>query len=75
MLHHASDSIRFDFYHQTETEEVLLQPFIESVVGTNPSTMEEAVYLKVSKMEVLFASRQIIFCLRFTTPFTMCNEP
>ena len=48
MLHHASDSIRFDFYHQTETEEVLLQPFIESVVGTNPSTMEEAVYLKVS---------------------------
>ncbi len=35
-LHHASDSVRFDFYHQTETSESLLDVHIESILATNP---------------------------------------
>jgi hypothetical protein len=46
-LHHASDSIRFEFYMQTASEEQLLNSVIESVTGTNPNTMEDTVYLEV----------------------------
>ena len=46
-LHHASDSIRFDFYMQTETEEQLLDSVIETMTATNPNTMEDTVYLDI----------------------------
>ena len=46
-LHHASDSVRFDFYMQTESSEVLLSPVIESLTGTNPSTLEQTTYLQI----------------------------
>ncbi|MGB0329434.1 MAG: hypothetical protein ACPGCU_02315, partial [Candidatus Poseidoniaceae archaeon] len=48
-LHHASDSIRFDFYMQTETAEQLLDTVIESITGTNPSLLQEAVYLPIEE--------------------------
>ena len=48
-LHHASDSIRFDFYMQTETEEQLFDAVIESMTATNPNTLEETVYLDIVK--------------------------
>ena len=48
-LHHASDSVRFDFYMQTETEEQLLDAVIETMTATNPNTMEETVYLNIAE--------------------------
>ena len=48
-LHHASDSVRFDFYHQTETSELLLDDHIESILGTNPSTIEDTLYLQIEE--------------------------
>ena len=48
-LHHASDSVRFDFYHQTETSESLLEDHIESILATNPSTVEDTLYLQIEE--------------------------
>ena len=46
-LHHASDSIRFDFYMQTETEEQLLDAVIETMTATNPNILQETIYLDI----------------------------
>ena len=48
-LLHASDSIRFDFYHQTESTEVLLDDTIESILATNPDSIEETLYLAIEE--------------------------
>ena len=48
-LHHASDSVRFDFYMQTETQEQLLDAVIETMTSTNPNTLEETVYLDIAE--------------------------
>jgi len=46
-LHHASDSIRFEFYMQAASEEQLLDAVIETMTATNPNTLEETVYLDI----------------------------
>ena len=46
-LHHASDSIRFEFYMQAASEEQLLDAVIETMTATNPNTLEETVYLNI----------------------------
>ncbi len=48
-LLHASDTIRFDFYHQTDTTEVLLDDTIESILATNPDSIQETLYLDIEK--------------------------
>ena len=48
-LHHASDAIRFEFYMQTETTEQLFDTVIESITGTNPSLLQDAVYLPIQE--------------------------
>ncbi|MED5497586.1 MAG: hypothetical protein VX872_08510, partial [Candidatus Thermoplasmatota archaeon] len=48
-LHHASDSIRFDFYMQTETGEQLFDAVIETMTATNPNTLEDTIYLDVAE--------------------------
>ena len=48
-LLHASDSIRFDFYHQADTTEVLFDDTIESILATNPNSIEETLYLAIEK--------------------------
>ena len=48
-LHHASDAVRFEFYMQTETAEQLLDAVIESITGTNPSLLQDAVYLPIEE--------------------------
>ena len=48
-LHHASDSIRFEFYFQTASTESLLTPVIESITPSNPSTIEDTVYLQIEE--------------------------
>ena len=48
-LHHASDSIRFDFYLQTETEESLLESVIETMTANNPNIIEDTVYLEIEE--------------------------
>ena len=48
-LHHASDSIRFEFYMQTESNEQVLSQHIESLTGTNPSILQESTYLTIEE--------------------------
>ena len=48
-LHHASDSLRFDFYFQTDTTESLLEPTIESMTASNPSTIGETSYISIEE--------------------------
>jgi hypothetical protein len=48
-LHHASDSIRFEFYMQTESDEQFLSQHIESLTGTNPSILQDATYLPIEE--------------------------
>ena len=48
-LLHASDSIRFDFYHQTDSTEVLLDDSIESILATNPDSIEETLYFAIEE--------------------------
>ncbi len=48
-LHHASDSIRFDFYLQTETEETLLESVIETMTANNPNVIQDSIYLQIEE--------------------------
>ncbi|MEC8609499.1 MAG: hypothetical protein VXY42_03230 [Candidatus Thermoplasmatota archaeon] len=48
-LHHASDSIRFDFYFQTDTMESQFTPVIESMTASNPSLIGDTVYLQIEE--------------------------
>ena len=48
-LLHASDSIRFDFYHQTDTTEVLLGDTIESILATKRKSIADTLYLPIEK--------------------------
>ena len=48
-LHHASDAIRFDFYFQSDNEEVLLDNVIETMTSTNPHILGETHYLEIEE--------------------------
>ena len=48
-LHHASDSIRFDFYFQSDNQEVLLDKVIETMTSTNPHILGETHYLEIEE--------------------------
>lgn len=46
-LHHASDSVRFEFYMQSDGEETLIDSVIETMTASNPNTIEETLYLEI----------------------------
>ena len=48
-LHHASDAIRFDFYFQSDNQEVLLDNVIETMTSTNPHILGETHYLEIEE--------------------------
>ena len=48
-LHHASDSIRFDFYFQSDNQEVLLDKVIETMTSTNPHILGDTHYLEIEE--------------------------
>ena len=48
-LHHASDAIRFDFYFQSDNQEVLLDNVIETMTSTNPNILGETHYLEIEE--------------------------
>ncbi len=48
-LHHASDAIRFDFYFQSDNQEVLLDNVIETMTSTNPHLLGETHYLEIEE--------------------------
>ena len=48
-LHHASDAIRFDFYFQSDNQEVLFDNVIETMTSTNPNILGETHYLEIEE--------------------------
>ena len=48
-LHHASDAIRFDFYFQSDNQEVLLDNVIETMTSTNPNILGDTHYLEIEE--------------------------